>query len=114
MTLGHRWVTETFGPRHLPATAWHIDPQGHLGATAAMFAQMGRLCAARGLREEGRGRGRWEGGLLLSLSRFLAPQLSLPSSLSAPFLSFPEKLKYRLVSGFRVGLHALRQCRRAP
>ena len=41
MQLGLQWIESEFGAEHLPESAWHIDPQGHLGSTAAMFAQMG-------------------------------------------------------------------------
>eukprot|EP00937_MAST-01D_sp_MAST-1D-sp2_P006928 g6928.t1 len=41
MTLGHRWIADTFGEVHVPQHAWHIDEQGHVGATAALFARMG-------------------------------------------------------------------------
>jgi hypothetical protein len=41
MAYGHRWVAETFGPEHLPKHAWHIDEQGHVGATATLLARMG-------------------------------------------------------------------------
>ena len=41
MTLGHKWLVDTFGLEHAPRVAWHIDPQGHVGATAARFAAMG-------------------------------------------------------------------------
>lgn len=40
MTLGHRWIVDNLGAQYLPETAWHIDPQGHIGATAAMFGLM--------------------------------------------------------------------------
>ena len=41
MTLGHKWLVDNFGREHIPHVAWHIDPQGHVGATAARFAAMG-------------------------------------------------------------------------
>lgn len=41
MTLGHKWIVDTFGREYVPRIAWHIDPQGHVGATAARFAAMG-------------------------------------------------------------------------
>ena len=41
MTLGHKWLVDNFGLEHAPRVAWHIDPQGHVGATAARFAAMG-------------------------------------------------------------------------
>lgn len=41
MTLGHKWIVDNFGIEHAPRIAWHIDPQGHVGATAARFAAMG-------------------------------------------------------------------------
>jgi hypothetical protein len=39
MTLGLQWLEKEFGAQHLPHTAWHIDPQGHMGSTAALFAR---------------------------------------------------------------------------
>eukprot|EP00179_Madagascaria_erythrocladioides_P005108 CAMPEP_0198309554 /NCGR_PEP_ID=MMETSP1450-20131203/1914_1 /TAXON_ID=753684 ORGANISM="Madagascaria erythrocladiodes, Strain CCMP3234" /NCGR_SAMPLE_ID=MMETSP1450 /ASSEMBLY_ACC=CAM_ASM_001115 /LENGTH=981 /DNA_ID=CAMNT_0044012317 /DNA_START=93 /DNA_END=3038 /DNA_ORIENTATION=- len=39
MTLGHRFLTETFNVR--PTVGWHIDPFGHASSQAAMFAHMG-------------------------------------------------------------------------
>ena len=41
---GHKWILDNFGLEYMPKVAWHIDPQGHVGATAARFAAMG--CAA--------------------------------------------------------------------
>ncbi len=39
MTIGHRWLKETFGA--IPTAAWHIDPFGHQSSSASMFSQMG-------------------------------------------------------------------------
>jgi lysosomal alpha-mannosidase len=39
MTLGHRFLAETFGIT--PKVAWHIDPFGHSSAQAALFANTG-------------------------------------------------------------------------
>ncbi len=40
MTLGHEFISETFGEKHAPRTAWHIDPFGSVGSNAAIFAKM--------------------------------------------------------------------------
>ncbi|XP_064479702.1 lysosomal alpha-mannosidase-like isoform X2 [Ornithodoros turicata] len=42
MTLGHRWVNETFGECMLPTAAWQLDSYGHSKQTAALFAEHGR------------------------------------------------------------------------
>jgi hypothetical protein len=39
MTVGLRWVNETFNVQ--PTIGWHIDPFGHHNAQAALFSKMG-------------------------------------------------------------------------
>uniref|UniRef100_A0A3P9CCK3 Lysosomal alpha-mannosidase n=1 Tax=Maylandia zebra TaxID=106582 RepID=A0A3P9CCK3_9CICH len=41
MTIGLRFLNETFGAFGRPRVTWHIDPFGHAWEHASMFAQMG-------------------------------------------------------------------------
>jgi len=40
MTLGLRFINETFGPEARPTVAWHIDPFGHSAEQASLFSMM--------------------------------------------------------------------------
>ncbi|GAB6018760.1 hypothetical protein CHUAL_000429 [Chamberlinius hualienensis] len=41
MTIGFRFLNDTFGPVATPKVAWHIDPFGHSKETAYIFHEMG-------------------------------------------------------------------------
>ena len=43
MTVGHKFLLETFGDCARPRAAWHIDPFGHSREQASLFAQVGCL-----------------------------------------------------------------------
>lgn len=40
MTLGLRFIQETFGDDARPTVAWQIDPFGHSAEQASLFSQM--------------------------------------------------------------------------
>ncbi len=40
MTLGLRFINDTFGPDARPVVAWHIDPFGHSAEQASLFSMM--------------------------------------------------------------------------
>ncbi|XP_065910012.1 lysosomal alpha-mannosidase-like [Dysidea avara] len=41
MSLGIRFISDTFGPEHRPRIGWHIDPFGHSAEQASLFGMMG-------------------------------------------------------------------------
>ncbi len=41
MSVGHRFIAETFGIEYVPVIGWQIDPFGHASWIASAFAQMG-------------------------------------------------------------------------
>ncbi|CAM6054442.1 unnamed protein product, partial [Sphagnum tenellum] len=41
MSVGHRFISETFGPQFVPVIGWQIDPFGHSSWLASAFADMG-------------------------------------------------------------------------
>ncbi|XP_065912002.1 lysosomal alpha-mannosidase-like isoform X1 [Dysidea avara] len=41
MSLGLRFISNTFGSQYRPRVAWHIDPFGHSAEQASLFAMMG-------------------------------------------------------------------------
>ncbi|KAJ8951623.1 hypothetical protein NQ318_012293 [Aromia moschata] len=40
-TLGHKWLSETFGECAITNTGWQIDPFGHSREQASIYSQMG-------------------------------------------------------------------------
>ena len=40
MSLGLRFIEQTFGPQARPRAAWHIDPFGHSSTQATLFAKV--------------------------------------------------------------------------
>lgn len=40
MTLGLKFIRDTFGDAARPTVAWHIDPFGHSAAQASLFSQV--------------------------------------------------------------------------
>ena len=44
MSLGLRFIEQTFGPQARPRAAWHIDPFGHSATQATLFAKASSAC----------------------------------------------------------------------
>ena len=44
MSLGLRFIEQTFGPQARPRAAWQIDPFGHSAAQATLFAKASSAC----------------------------------------------------------------------
>ena len=40
MSIGLRFVQQTFGPEARPRIGWHIDPFGHSSVQASLFAMV--------------------------------------------------------------------------
>ena len=47
MTLGVRWLNDTFGECGRPKAGWQIDPFGHSREQGAIFRKVGRLHSPR-------------------------------------------------------------------
>ena len=48
MSLGLRFINETFGAEARPTVAWHIDLFGHLGEQASLFSMMSFVQGCKG------------------------------------------------------------------
>ncbi|KAL6111177.1 man2b1 [Pungitius sinensis] len=79
MTMGLRFLNDTFGPCGRPRVAWHIDPFGHAREHASMFAQMGYdgfFFGRLDYQDRDRRRGAREQELLWRASESLAPPMA--------------------------------------